>query len=648
VYLFFAALHPGFSIVYSPHILALGVIATALAAPAAFFLLLNLSEALEYVRAARVGVHELRRGAFDMLISAMSSGIENMKRRPLRTSLTLSTVVLVVMALISLTSVVPIYQIKGGGYESESTFNGIVIRSPLGEPIDPRAVEVVRAIVGERGRVSVRYWLYPPLILTIGAEREEAWGNRFIVTSESGRIATFLAVVGVPADELAMSMRRLDLDPKLFRLVPTACLLPRSAASYLGVDVGDLVDFMGYKLVVVGTFDDALAEHAVRDVSDRTGEAYGIKPYDVVQMWLYRTGGPAAYVPFRVPWSSILVVSSELAGKLPGAFISSIAIELPNASEEELASLALELSQVFDKLEVYYSYGRAGSLLSGRYVYEFFGFHFVLIPAVIASLSLMIAVLGSVYERMREASIYSALGLAPAHVGGMFLAEVAAYAILGAVLGYAAGVVMARAFNFAEATGGIVGMNYSSSSVLTSLGLAMAMVVAAAAYPFMRVSRLVTPSLERKWRIATKPRGDVWEIPLPFTFRERDAVVGLVAYLCEFLENRRERVGTFTVLDYAPFAEAERVGVVARVWLAPYEQNIVQEARLVLARSATEARYVTTLTANRISGPYDLWRKGCEIFAREVREQLLTWRLLPESERSKYIAQGRSLVRAHV
>jgi len=182
-------------------------------------------------------------------------------------------------------------------------------------------------------------------------------------------------------------------------------------------------------------------------------------------------------------------------------------------------------------------------------------------------------------------------------------------------------------FNFAAATGGYIGMNYSSSSVLTSLAIVAAMVLAASLYPFARVSKLVTPSLERRWRVPTKPRGDAWEIPLPFTFREEEMAAGLVAYLSEYLENRRERVGTFAVMEHSPFAEPERVGVrgegLARALRAEHRAR----HEMVFAKSATEARYIVTEGRPRISGPYDLWVKSCETFVREVREQLLTWRL---------------------
>jgi hypothetical protein len=645
-YAFFALAHPGFSVVRSSSTLALSVVAIALATPAAFFLLLNLSRVMGQVRAQRLGLHELRREAFDLFIAAVSTGIENMKRRKLRSALTLLTVTFVVISLVSITSVVPVYRVRGVEFESAAPFNGVVLRSPATEPIDPAVVDALKQLVGERGVVAPRYWLYPPLVFRPLLEGGAELVDRFAVTAKNGRKVFFKAVVGVSYHELSMSMKGLGLDPEMLKYVPNGCILPKSAAQMLGVEIGDSVEFLGHELVVVGFFDEAAAQRSVRDVPDTPVEGYGIAPYDVAELMQRGTGGlPVAFTPYRIPWSDILVVNCELLSRVPGAFMQSIAVALREGGDGDYERLAHEVFTAFDGLEVWYAYNGRGRLLSSRYYYELFGFSFVAIPVVIGGLSLVLAILGSVHERMREASVYSALGLAPAHVGGMFLAEVVVYAIVGVVAGYAAGIVAARLFNFAAATGGYIGMNYSSSSVLTSLAIVAAMVLAASLYPFARVSKLVTPSLERRWRVPTKPRGDVWEIPLPFTFREEEMAAGLVAYLSEYLENRRERVGTFAVMEHSPLAEPGRVGVRARVWLAPYEQDIVQDARLVFARSPTEARYQASLLLRRLSGPYDLWVKSCEAFVREVREQLLTWRLLTPEDRRKYVKLGLSMVR---
>lgn len=629
---FFATLHPGFTVVYSVYALSLGTVMASLTIPTLFFLLVIFNRALGYTRRAKLGAHTLEREAFDLFVTALATGVENMKRRRLRSVLTLTTVILVVVSLVSLTSVVPVLKVGVSSFESAAPFSGILVKSPSSEPLDPVVIEVLTSLLGKDYIVTSRYWLYPPLR-----------GERFTLTSEKGRFATFRAAIGVSAKELETSFKDLNLDPSTFAKVPSSCLMPKSIASALGVDVGDLVEFSGLKMVVAGIFDDSLAEKLVRDIDDRVGETpYGGRPYDVdrlVDLQRFDTS-------IRIPWSEIVVVNSELLKNIPGAFLASVLI-LPRGktSSDELANLSYKIYNVFGKLDVYFSVDGQACLVSSRFIQEFFGFSFVAIPVVIGGLSLVLAILGSVHERMREASTYSALGLAPAHVGGMFLAEVVVYAIVGVVAGYAVGIAAARLFNFAVATGGYVGMNYSSSSVLASLAVVTAMILAASLYPFAKVSRLVTPSLERKWRVPTKPRGDAWEIPLPFTFREEEMAAGLAAYLSEYLENKRERTGTFAVMEHYVRVEAGKVIVKARIWLAPYEQNIVQDAEIVLAKSATEARYIVTMKVTRESGPYDLWVKSCEIFVREVREQLLTWRLLKPEERSAYVKQGLEMVR---
>ncbi|MCX8184099.1 MAG: hypothetical protein N3F08_06755 [Crenarchaeota archaeon] len=74
------------------------------------------------------------------------------------------------------------------------------------------------------------------------------------------------------------------------------------------------------------------------------------------------------------------------------------------------------------------------------------------------------------------------------------------------------------------------------------------LVLAASLYPFYRVSVTVTPSLERKWRLQTRPKGDSWDIPIPFRIKEDDRAAGIAVFLHEYLWNKRiERAGVFTV-----------------------------------------------------------------------------------------------------
>jgi ABC-type antimicrobial peptide transport system permease subunit len=124
-------------------------------------------------------------------------------------------------------------------------------------------------------------------------------------------------------------------------------------------------------------------------------------------------------------------------------------------------------------------------------------------------------------ERIKESMIYSSVGLAPMQIGYMFLTENVVYAIVGGVLGYLLGLLSSHYLRLFGLLGD-VGINYSSSSVIISIGIVVALVLGASIYPIYRVALLITPSLERRWRITSKPKGDEWEISIPFRVKEEE------------------------------------------------------------------------------------------------------------------------------
>ena len=70
---------------------------------------------------------------------------------------------------------------------------------------------------------------------------------------------------------------------------------------------------------------------------------------------------------------------------------------------------------------------------------SFSGMGNLFVPILIASLIVLNTMLGAVYERIREISIYSSVGLAPVHIAFLFLAEACVYAIVGAGAGLSTG-----------------------------------------------------------------------------------------------------------------------------------------------------------------------------------------------------------------
>jgi ABC-type antimicrobial peptide transport system permease subunit len=61
------------------------------------------------------------------------------------------------------------------------------------------------------------------------------------------------------------------------------------------------------------------------------------------------------------------------------------------------------------------------------------------VPLVIAALIIFTTMLNSVSERKKEIYVYSSLGLAPRHIGALFVAEALTYGLMGSVFGYIAG-----------------------------------------------------------------------------------------------------------------------------------------------------------------------------------------------------------------
>jgi hypothetical protein len=259
---------------------------------------------------------------------------------------------------------------------------------------------------------------------------------------------------------------------------------------------------------------------------------------------------------------------------------------------------------------------------------------------IIAGLITMSTILGGVMERIREGYIYSSLGLAPVQVGLMFFGENIIYAVVGSMTGYLAGI----SASYLTRKIGLISLpvNYTSSFVMLAVGLVIVLVLAASLYPFYKVSVTVTPSLERKWRLQTKPKGDSWEIPIPFRIKEEDRAAGMAVFLQEYLWNKRiERAGVFTVESVDVNKIESGIAVKSRVWLAPFEQNIKQDMNVVILKSKTEQNFLISLSLNRVSGPYDSWVRFNYPFIDEVRKQMLIWNVLNPEEREKYIRMAR-------
>ena len=167
----------------------------------------------------------------------------------------------------------------------------------------------------------------------------------------------------------------------------------------------------------------------------------------------------------------------------------------------------------------------------------------VFFPIVIASMIVLNTMLGSVFERVHEIHIFSSIGLAPSHIGMLFIAEALVYAILGSVLGYLLGQFTSKVLVFFGWLPDLY-LNFSSTSAVMTTLIVVAVVLLSTLYPARKAAEVATPAVDRTWKVP-EPDGDHWKVPLPFAVTG-DQAAGMNSFLGEWFRAYEEySIGDF-------------------------------------------------------------------------------------------------------
>ncbi|MEM2087058.1 MAG: FtsX-like permease family protein [Thermoproteota archaeon] len=635
VALLLTVFHPGFGLAVNVPAIFIGTLIVALVIPVMFFLFSNFSTGLSRLRREVLGAHFLERSGFDVSFSAVSIGIGNLKKRKFRTVLTMLCIVIISFSLSSLTSVTEIRALRVTPTPTEVTYNGVLLRTANFAPLNRKLIDLVSIYISGKTLYAPRYWVYLP------STPGEGTAGTIVISSEKSK-ALIYAAVGISSVELKASFNEFEkilLEGSMFEDEEVfSALLPNSLAESLGVKTGEYIWVNGFRLKVTGILNTTAVLAYVKDADGFVD----VLPMDTYVLSNERTPprAEAALSP-----GSVIFVPAGLVELIPESCLTSVFIPADGMVFEELYEKCGDVFSAFEGLNIYLTYNGTVYRFSKENVISLFGFQFILIPMIIAGLITMSTILGGVMERIREGYIYSSLGLAPVQVGLMFFGENIIYAIVGSMTGYLGGI----SASYLTRKIGLINLpvNYTSSFVMIAVGLVIVLVLAASLYPFYRVSVTVTPSLERKWRLQTKPKGDSWDIPIPFRIKEDDRAAGMAVFLHEYLWNKRiERAGVFTVESVEVNKIESGIAVKSRVWLAPFEQNIKQDMNIVILKSKTEQNFLISMNLTRVSGPYDSWVRFNYPFIDEVRKQMLIWNVLNPEDREKYIrmARERSLV----
>ncbi|MEW6756261.1 MAG: ABC transporter permease, partial [Candidatus Latescibacterota bacterium] len=625
-------LHPAFELAISPAVVLLGFVILSLGILVTAIGVSRLNREVQALVAGRRGHGQVRRtGA---VLASVALGLAHLRRRPLRTGLTCATLVLLTFSVLSFTSIRSTLRANWIEVEGRAAYTGALVRLPGWQSMEMSAYAMLRDRFGPE-RTAPRAWMaVPSLAHAFRAEREGDGGATV-------RAATVQGIAGLTVQE-ARLVRPQDgvlAGRWLEDGEEDACLLPAGVADSLGLGVADVgqawVRLFGERFRVVGVLDPQALER--RDLNGEPLTPLDPEAQKPAESEVGADARGRTPVFAHLPGATTAVLPFAAVMRWERARLASVAVDLGGIGDGTPQEHLERLSEVLD-LDLFAGLGGRRFLVNTVGVASVAGLGSLVVPLTIAGLIVLNTMLGAVYERTREIGTLNAVGLAPAHVSGLFVAEAVAFGVVGAVLGYLLGQTAAQVGARLGWLQGIE-LNYSSLAAVFTLGLVIALVVASSLYPARMAGRICTPGIERRWR-PPEPEGHRLRMRLPFSLARREAA-GMAAFQAEFWGMHREQTlgAGFYVEDLRVRRQGEQLRVEARVWLAPFDQGVVQQVALELA-PGSEARYWDIdVELVLVAGDFETWRRVSRTFLDDLRKQFLLWRTLPEADRRAYAAE---------
>ncbi|MEM4568747.1 MAG: FtsX-like permease family protein [Thermofilaceae archaeon] len=445
--------------------------------------------------------------------SALSIAARNLRRRRLRTCLTLLSVAAFALAVTNLTSVNYFVSLRE-----------LVTTVP--HPQD--APNVLAAFSGgELSLADIMYLSSQPEVLRYGFKVESrARAEPYAVIS--GRlIRGFIGFYGYTPISLPLVTPPSRTGHQDFLTVAFVS----STFEGLGVKPGDVVQVGEVKLKIIGFFDPAELGR-IRDVGG----------YDLLPRVLQPDGSVGVAHP-----DEVIIVPALTALRL-GGFISRLYAEA--SSPDDLRALAERLALQSDYVVVALPAGDYQRVYFTGPTIEYRGSEAIL-PVALVFINVASVVLASVYERRGEIVTMASVGMNPTHILLVFLSEALLLGFVGGSLGYIVGV---STFRVVQWTGVALPVDVKTSvwDMMGVVTLSITSSLAAALVPSLKASQYVTPSLRRRWKLEAQVVGGEWYVEIPIRV-SAERVAQFVDYLAERLreeergiERSTARVGAST------------------------------------------------------------------------------------------------------
>lgn len=651
-------MHPAFEMVRSSLMILLGFLVILISGGMSILFSGKFKENLEDLRKKRGQVDAAEVDRLAAIGSAFMLGLNNMHRRKIRTWLTCGTLTLITFALICFTSVQSdiAEEITSIG---KAPYQGLLIKRENFRRFTEAELFAIRTRFEDTHQVCLRK-------MYLGIQNwEDRRGHNpelEIVYESDGlpRSVSFSSILQFSfADPLQEQIRMLTNTTWFSEQEEKAregicpVLIPDTMADRLGISINaintaPLLVRINNRIFAVRGIFDAKSLDNVRDL-----DVVSILPYDIESMAHIQQVDEEVIAddddPRILGRNVILAPLRALEVQIPNSKEAtvSVALAMPGKSYREVKDTVASYLEQSGKPAYF---GIEGVAYRGKRTRErtVAGIIDLLIPLLIAGLTVLNTMRGSVYERRDEIEVYNAVGIAPRYIFFIFFAEAFVYAVVGCVLGYLLSQGTGRVLTALEMTGGM-NMTFTSISTIYASLAVVAAVIISTYFPARSAMNIAKPAEDAGWTIPI-PEGDRIVFDLPFTFSYRDRMAVVTFFERFLLDHGEGGAGRFS-------ADEPVVGVVrlsgraggpelvpqlrAGIWLKPFDFGVSQALELEMPVDEETGEFKASLSLERLTGTRSAWLRLNHSFVAEVRRHFLHWRAVTAHDREAMFEETR-------
>jgi ABC-type antimicrobial peptide transport system permease subunit len=697
--------HPAFKISASPLIIILAFAILFMSMTVIWVVYGKFDTELKRIRSGRGSAEGASFARASVLMSAVLLGIANMRKRKFRTGLTSLTIVLITFAVLCFTSSSSFLDTITLPTGVSPQYPGLLLRQRGFRPMPGTTPQNLQVLLPDVPLVQ-RWWNLNvgnprDMIHVVAAgQPPKVFAAQAVLGLSPGesRLSSIAKVIG------AEKFARLENGEQKIVYLSSAI------ADQLKVKEGGKVRIGGIELEVAGTFDADDFDQRVLTLSneplaplkyssgalDASGRKLDNNDAESLDLDADSTSSELASAYEHLSATQFVIVPYQISKLLPGATLRSLAFDLPTTLStlsilpepklreigkrevitgyetmpvNELVKAIVEknktglndptsvsealVKQVSDDLSkrlavaMFAGFNDGVKLVSaGSGLPQVSGAGQVAVPLAIAGLIIFNTMMGSIAERRREIHVYTSLGLAPLHVGALFVAEAMTYGLIGTVFGYVIGQGVGTAMSKLGWLGSVT-LNYSGTSAMVTMGLILLITLLSALVPARLASKIAAPSIERSWKVPM-PKGDEIMAILPFTIN-KTAADGALAYLADFFDAHREgSIGKFSAGKVDAFIYGDDKGQESRglktvIWLTPFDLGVRQHLMLLIHPGNFKDVYEVQVVLGRLSGDDGNWYRMNRSFLTQLRKQFLQWRSLSPQRQLEFVEQSRKL-----